>query len=94
MSTHRITDTTKIPFPCWLWDSTERRWDRANFGPNSRFSEELHECYTHYSTNPPDQRPEDVGDEQCAKRPSKNASFALHECSPRAYEAPLGNTKE
>lgn len=58
MSTHPITPDTKIPFPCWLLSliisGEPKQWRYHLTSPGAvalSFA-------SHYSTNPPDQRPE------------------------------------
>lgn len=60
MSTHRITDTTKIPLPCWLRRGHDGVWEwrtSVHEYPEWKFALA---GWTHYSDNPESQRPEDI----------------------------------
>lgn len=70
MSAHPITPGTEIPFPCWLWREYVCASKSWFYEPNGWPADDMLALgYTHYSTNGPDQRPEDVVIEQPLIRP-------------------------
>lgn len=60
-TTHRITPSCQIPFPCWLWHLTTERWYYQEHGFGEPVSTGL---YSHFSTLPRSTVPEAVEPEE------------------------------
>jgi hypothetical protein len=87
MSTHRITNTTKIPFPCWVHEVTyQPEWWWCSTREQYQQEVSCESIFTHYSDNGPDQRPEDVPSDKSDATPD-SVSHSGHSDLARLSEA-------